>query len=205
MILSGRTHPTLDVLLESRIDDYWNVDGDRMLPVPWTAFTQFTISNDKTSRWLLVVRREIDESSSPILHDQKFGQRCRKVLNKKIEGNWAIEKRQIDNARQLTGIYYMDLDDMEFKDTMKNARKKVGKCRWHPPCLAQLPLSMRRLAAKKDNSRRTRYAFIVEAHDATRTRTGTTQSRDHEDLVAEKGLNSLSHYNLVHKPIDSKQ
>ena len=35
----------------------------------------------------------------------------------------------------------------------------------------------------------------------TRTRIGKTQSRDHEDLVDEKGFNSLSHYNLVHRPI----
>ena len=42
-----RTNTTLDVLLESRTDDDWNVDGDRMLSEPWTCFTQFTILNEK--------------------------------------------------------------------------------------------------------------------------------------------------------------
>ena len=38
---------TLDVLLESRVDDYWNVDGGRELSGPWTVFTQFTLLNEK--------------------------------------------------------------------------------------------------------------------------------------------------------------
>ena len=53
----------------------------------------------------------------------------------------------------------------------------------------------------KHNSRRTSYACIIEAHESTRSRSGRTQSRDHEDHIAEKKSNSLSHYDLVHKPI----
>ena len=33
---------------------------------------------------------------------------------------------KIDNARKLRDICYIDPYDMEFNDTMKNARKKVG-------------------------------------------------------------------------------
>ena len=33
-----RTNRTLDALLESRIDDDWNVDGDQELSGPWTGF-----------------------------------------------------------------------------------------------------------------------------------------------------------------------
>ena len=42
-----RTHTTFDVLQESRIDDYWNVDGGRILSEPWTYVTQFAILNGK--------------------------------------------------------------------------------------------------------------------------------------------------------------
>ena len=38
-----RTHTTLDVLQESHLDDFWNIDVDRNLSEPWTGFTQFTI------------------------------------------------------------------------------------------------------------------------------------------------------------------
>ena len=36
-----QTHTILHVLLESRKDHYRNIDGDPMLPRPWTGFTQF--------------------------------------------------------------------------------------------------------------------------------------------------------------------
>ena len=36
-----RTNTTSDVLLESRIDDCWNVAGGRELSEPWTGCTQF--------------------------------------------------------------------------------------------------------------------------------------------------------------------
>ena len=51
------------------------------------------------------------------------------------------------------------------------------------------------------DTQRSGYACIVEAHESTRTRSGTTQSRDHESLLAAKGFNSLSHENLAHMPL----
>ena len=40
------THTDLDVAQEKRIDDYWNVDGDRNLSDSWTSFTRFTLLNE---------------------------------------------------------------------------------------------------------------------------------------------------------------
>ena len=37
----------MDVKQESRIDDYWNIDGSRDLSDPWTGFTQFTQLEEK--------------------------------------------------------------------------------------------------------------------------------------------------------------
>ena len=41
------SHTNLDVKLEKRIDDYWNIDGARDLCDPWTGFTQFTLLDEK--------------------------------------------------------------------------------------------------------------------------------------------------------------
>ena len=41
------THTNSDVKQERRIDDYWNIDGSRDLPDPWTGFTQFTLLDEK--------------------------------------------------------------------------------------------------------------------------------------------------------------
>ena len=40
--VSRTTQTDLDVLRESRIDDYWNIGGSRDLSDSWTGFTQFT-------------------------------------------------------------------------------------------------------------------------------------------------------------------
>ena len=36
-----------------------------------------------------------------------------------------MEKPKLDDARKLRGIFHNDPDDMEFKYTTKNARKKL--------------------------------------------------------------------------------
>ena len=45
----------------------------------------------------------------------------------------------------------------------------------------------------------TKYASTVEADESVRIRLEGAHQRYHEDHTAAKGINSLSHYNLVHK------
>ena len=44
--VSRTAHTNLDVMQESRIDDYWNIDGPRDLSDSWTGFTQFILLQD---------------------------------------------------------------------------------------------------------------------------------------------------------------
>ena len=41
------THPSLDVLLEKNIEDYWNVDGEEELSDAWTGFTRIILLNER--------------------------------------------------------------------------------------------------------------------------------------------------------------
>ena len=49
---------------------------------------------------------------------------------------WSDEKPKLDNARRFRGIHFIEPEDMEFKETIKNARKKL-ETQWLPPCLAR--------------------------------------------------------------------
>ena len=50
------------------------------------------------------------------------------------------------------------------------------------------------------HTRKIPHACILEKHESAGKRIEEIQKKkDHEDLIAEKGFNSLSHYNLVHK------
>ena len=60
------THTNLDVKLEKRIDDYWNIDGSRDLSDPWTGFTQFTLLDEKAPDGYTWSRGEINEKAAYI-------------------------------------------------------------------------------------------------------------------------------------------
>ena len=45
----------------------------------------------------------------------------------------------------------------------------------------------------------TKHACIMEAHETTRMRLESTLPKDHENHIAERGFNSISQFNLVHK------
>ena len=54
--------------------------------------------------------------------------------------------------------------------------------------------------------RKTKYACVVEADEFARKRLeGTPHDDDDEGHIAGKGINSLNHYNLVHKFIPMPQ
>ena len=114
-----------------------------------------------------------------------------KAAQRKEKQRWAIEKPKLDNARKLRGIYVIDLDDKEFTDTMKNARKKLEL-----PMEAAMPCELKNhqyweTCGGSDN-RKSTHACIVEAHEPTRKRLERTLPKDHEDRIAGKGLYSLS-------------
>ena len=52
---------------ESRIDDYWNIDGSREVSDSWTGFTQFTPLSEKPPEgYIYMVRVETDKTASDI-------------------------------------------------------------------------------------------------------------------------------------------
>ena len=88
-----------------------------------------------------------------MIYAQRFGEVCRKALNKKERRQWAMEKPKLDNARTWRGFYY-------YQDTLVPLK----------------PTTLRERTLAKP------------------------EARDQKDLIAEKGLFSLTHYNLAHKP-----
>ena len=43
----------------------------------------------------------------------------------KEKHKWSNEKPKVDNARRLRGMNFIDPEDKEFKETIKDARKKL--------------------------------------------------------------------------------
>ena len=90
----------------------------------------------------------------------------------------------------MRGIYLIDPEEKEFKETIKNARKKLEAM----PC----KIMKKNCGSGGSNKIKTRLACILEASESTRLRMGESLPNHHEDHIAGKGKNSLQHYNLVH-------
>ena len=84
---------------------------------------------------------------------------------------------------------------MEFKETIKNARKKL-----ETSVVPAMPCNiMKNVGSGACNKIKTKLACILEADESTRIRMGNSIPHYHQDHIAGKGENSLQHYILVHK------
>ena len=104
------------------------------------------------------------------------------------------EKLHLENALKFRGIYFIDPEDTEFKETIKNARQKLETS----VALAmhrKMMINCRSGASNKIEN----LSVFWKADESTRMRMGTSSPNHHEDRIVGKGQNSLQHYNLVHK------
>ena len=118
----------------------------------------------------------------------------------KEKQKWSHEKLHLDNARKLRGICFIDTEDKEFKETIKNARKKL-----ETPVAPAMPCKIIMNNKNCGCGASNKITCILEASESTRLRMGESLPNHHEDHIAGKGNNSLQHYNLVHKFIPVPQ
>ena len=177
---SRTTRTNLDVKQERCIDDYWNIDGSRDLSDPWTGFNQFTLLEQKPLNGFLCSGRRLTRKQLTSRPDHlwpglwvKMGKHAK--LKKKQK--WSNEKPQLDTERKLRGIYFIGPEDKEFKETIKNARKKLEAC--VAPAMKKNCWSD---ASKKIN---TSLACILEADEFTRLRMGESLKNSRRLLAVE--------------------
>ena len=110
---------------------------------------------------------------------------------------WAIEKPKLDNARRLRGIYFIDPEDKEFKETSRKARN--WKHQWFEPCFARherkasVERSVARLMISSLNLR-----VSWKPVNPQECVWQNFYQKIMTTILQEKGTNSPQHYNLVH-------
>ena len=194
--VSRTTKTNLDVKQERRIDEYWNIDGSRDLSDSWTGFTQFTLLEEKPPDGFLwskerLTRRQLTSRPDHLWPELWINMGRNAKLKEKHE--WSDEKLKLDNARRLRGIYFIDPEDKEFKETIKNARKKL-----ETPMAPAMPCKTSKTCKHgetrgKTNEIKSKLVCILEASESTRLRMEESIPNHHEDHIAGKGDNSLEH------------
>ena len=123
----------------------------------------------------------------------------------KEKHQWSDEEQKLDNARRLRGIYFIDLEDKEFKETIRNARKELET----PLAPAMLCKTCKKSKNGETRSKthdfKSKIACILEASESTRMRMEESLPNYHEHNIVGNGDNSLQHYKLVHKFIPMPQ
>ena len=202
--VSRTTHTNLDVKQEKRTDDYWNIDGSRDLSDPWTGFTQFTLLEEKPPDGYMLSGVRLTRkrfTSRPGHLWPELWKSMGKHAKLKEKQKWSNEKLHLENARKLRGIYFIGPEDKEFKETIKNARKKL-----ETSVAPAMPCKiMENCGSDGSNKIKTKLACILEADESTRMRMENSMPHYHQDHIAGKGENSLQHYNLFHKFIPMPQ
>ena len=80
------------------------------------------------------------------MYGQKFVRKL--VKPPRIEKN----RNGLDNARRLRGIYFIDHDDEEHKETLKNARRKLERPMAPAMPCKESPKGTTKMVAKRENA-----------------------------------------------------
>ena len=113
----------------------------------------------------------------------------------KEKQKWSNEKLHLDSTRKLRGIYFIDLEDKEFKETIKNARKKLEtSVAPATPC----KIMKKNCRSGGSNKNKTRLASILEADESTRLRMWKSLPNHHEDhTISAKMITVLTRYRPI--------
>ena len=190
------TNPNLDVLQEKRIEDYWNIDENRSLSDSWKGFTKFTYWKRNVQKGYMWSERRLTKILATTRADNVWLEvwtKIGKAAHKREKQEWANEKPKLDNAWRLRGIYFIDPEDGEYKDTVEHARRKL-----EVPMVAAMPCKkwtkypsrFQETEAKSDTFTsipNTKHACVVEAHESTRQRLESSLPKNHEDHIWGKG------------------
>ena len=104
----------------------------------------------------------------------------------KAKQKCTIEKPKLENARKSRGIYFIDPEDEDFEEIMKNVR---GKLEIPMPAAVSCKISLcqsSRETCRAIGGQKTKYACVVEADESMRIRMEGAPHRYHEDHIARK-------------------
>ena len=187
-------------MLERRIEDYWNIEGDRDPSDSWTGFTRFTSLEEKLSNGYKLSGERLTkkQKSRPDHLWPEMWQNMSDAGQRKEKQKCAIEK---PNSTMLEGCEGFISSIRKMKRARKPSKNTHGKrwmFRWKQPCLAR--------SEEVSTGKPAALAFARQNTHASWKPTNLRESVRKElytkimkITLQGKGINSLSDYNLVHQ------
>ena len=160
------THIDLDVFQEKKIDDYWNVVSSEHL-------------NEKPPKgymWSGERLTKIQSTTRPDCVWPEVWTKIGKAAQNRGKQELAQEKPKLDNVPKLRVIFFIDPDDRQYSEILKNARRKLERLMAPSHAMqndGQGASKNRESGAKqwrKEKKFKTMYGCVVESHESTRQR-----------------------------------
>ena len=194
------TSTTSDVMFQRRIDDYWNTEWSRDLPDSWTGLTRFTILDENLQMGFHGLGGGWRSKRHPglITCGQSSGKTCQKQRNEKQNKSGLPKNRSLTKLESCVVFTSLIQRMLEFQVTFqKNARRKL-----EVPMPAAMPCKTKGVKGKL-------VALLMLAKQNTHASLKPTNLRERvwktlstkimKTTLQGKRINSLKHYDLVHK------
>ena len=136
-----------------------------------------------------MVRGEVNEKTAYIQARSSMARTLEvngKARQAEGKAKMSNEKLHLETHENVRGIYFIDPEDKEFKETIKNARKKL-ETSVAPAMSCKI---MKNCARSASHKIKTKLACILEADESMRLRMGNSVPNHHEDHIAGTGENS---------------
>ena len=115
---------------------------------------------------------------------------------------WPREKPKLDNARRMRGIHFIDPGDAEYKEIIKNVRRKLERPMAQAMPWKRLPNGITKVFAQSETASektpKTICGWTVESRESTKQWVEPSQPKYHENHMTGKGSTSMSHHKQVH-------
>ena len=135
---------------------------------------------------------------------QICGNVCPRQQKRKQNKDGLSRNQSSTNARHLRGIFFAEPNGEKFKLTMEASRRKL-EVPMPAAMPGKIPIKSSGENHRNIGKRKTKYACVVDADDSTRPRLEGAGHKPHQDHITAKGVNSVTHYSLVHKFIPMPQ
>ena len=126
------------------------------------------------------------------MYDLKLGRKLVKPLRIENNRNGQKKNQKLDNAPRLRGIYFIDPDDEEHREILKNARRKWERPMDPAMLCKRSPKGITKVFAKSEiapeKTPRTDYECIMESHESSRQRVKSSQLKKMKITLQAKDL-----------------
>ena len=186
----SRTIPTnLDAMQETRIDDYWNVDGSRDLSDSWTGFTQFTPLSEKPPEGYMWSGGTLTKRQATSRPDHLWPELWRGMArNAKLreKHKWAIEKTKARECWKITRNLFHRPGGQGIQRNHSECSKEIENTKGSSHALQDMQEEQAWWARSKTNDFKFKFACILEASKSTRMPMEESLPKYHEDHIAGK-------------------